>query len=397
MAVVVASDEALEKLRAATNLKLRRLIIDAAATNPPSWVQGGGAIPTAASCGNDLLRRQQQHQRRTSSFFDYAGFLHLPSFVDADTTCRAMKEQMIDLVQKEWHPDKEPLDSFGTDAPQNMARGDYFLESADRVHFFAEPGALSNHGGNNKLKAEYYQNKLSALNKAGHALHLLPNSVFRDYTMSDKLRDTVLSLGWKDPVVPQSMYIFKQAVTGGAVNSHQDSTFLYTGPRQTCLGLWLALDDATLENGCLWVRPCSHHDEGGTRRQYQRNVEHFGTTAIAARRNDLASIVDASQPMFVMKELITDHSTIPWDGGLPGDGSPEALFDAGFLPIECKAGDLLAFSGELDHLSLPNTSQSQRHTFQLHLVEGPSQGVVWSEFNWLQYPAHKSFLRLLGD
>ena len=33
----------------------------------------------------------------------------------------------------------------------------------------------------------------------------------------------------------------------------QDSTFLFTEPHQTCLGLWLALDDATLENGCLWA------------------------------------------------------------------------------------------------------------------------------------------------
>lgn len=38
---------------------------------------------------------------------------------------------------------------------------------------------------------------------------------------------------------------------------HQDNTFLYTDPL-TCIGLWVALEDATLENGCLWVLPKSH-------------------------------------------------------------------------------------------------------------------------------------------
>lgn len=32
---------------------------------------------------------------------------------------------------------------------------------------------------------------------------------------------------------------------------HQDSTFLYTDP-PSCVGLWLALEDATRANGCLW-------------------------------------------------------------------------------------------------------------------------------------------------
>jgi phytanoyl-CoA hydroxylase len=305
-----------------------------------------------------------------------------------------------------------------------VQRGNYFLESADRVHFFAEPETLvsteKSPDDHPQLQPMYQLNKIGALNKAGHALHLLPDSAFQKYTVSSKLLETVKDLGWKDPVVPQSMYIFKQAQIGGAVNSHQDSTFLFTTPRQTCLGLWLALDDATLDNGCLWVRPCSHttdpphsdsvdrpfNDENGavvvhhnvhrTRRHYRRNVEHFGRDSIAARRNDA---INASQPMFTMQHLIADH-TVPWDGGLPGsdkDGdncSMEALLRAGFCPVECQAGDLVLFGGDLDHLSLPNTSTSPRHTFQLHLVEGPSQGIEWSPYNWLQYPQGKPFLRL---
>ena len=67
------------------------------------------------------------------------------------------------------------------------------------------------------------------------------------------------------------------------------------------------------------------------------------------------------------------------------------------MPVECKAGDLLAFPGLLDHLSLPNTSDAPRHTFQLHLVEGPRAGVTWHERNWLQYPTGGPPFHALGN
>jgi phytanoyl-CoA hydroxylase len=67
----------------------------------------------------------------------------------------------------------------------------------------------------------------------------------------------------------------------------------------------------------------------------------------------------------------------------------------GFVPVEVKAGDLVTFCGTLDHLSLPNFSNLQRHTFQLHLVEGPKEGITWSPCNWLQYPPDVPFFRLV--
>ena len=50
---------------------------------------------------------------------------------------------------------------------------------------------------------------------------------------------------------------FQQPGIGGEVVPHQDNSFLYTEPT-TCTGLWLALEDATLINGCLWAIPGSH-------------------------------------------------------------------------------------------------------------------------------------------
>ena len=52
--------------------------------------------------------------------------------------------------------------------------------------------------------------------------------------------------------------------------------------------------------------------------------------------------------------------------------------------------------GEVDHLSFTNRSDASRHTFQLHLIEGPTEGVTWSPRNWLQYPEGQQFPRLGG-
>jgi phytanoyl-CoA hydroxylase len=339
-------------------------------------------------------------------YFQRNGFLLVKQFVSQET-CRAMKNTMADLVLTHWHPNDDPrkMEAFGTDDRQNTARGDYFLDSAENIHFFAEPAALlavepstssATNGSASRLRPEYEGvNKVRALNKAGHALHLPPklydgtNNVFHEYCQSSKVRHLVTDLGWNDPVVPQSMYIFKQAKTGGVVNSHQDSTFLFTTPYQSCLGLWLALDDATLENGCLWVRPKSHREP--VRRQYKRNPLHFGSDRDEDSVDDGGGQGSTATPMFVMEDLC-EHD-VSWDGGVP-EGGVDGLLGAGFVPVECKAGDLVSFCGELDHLSLSNTSDRARHTFQLHLVEGASENVTWCGSNWLQYRSQRPFLRL---
>jgi phytanoyl-CoA hydroxylase len=41
------------------------------------------------------------------------------------------------------------------------------------------------------------------------------------------------------------------------VTPHQDGTFLNNDPLKL-VGYWFPIDDATLENGCLWYVPGSH-------------------------------------------------------------------------------------------------------------------------------------------
>lgn len=314
------------------------------------------------------------------AFFDSQGFLHVRKFCSLEE-CDTLISRMLELIRDDWDPTQANW-TFRTDEKQISAQGkaDYFLDSANKTHFFMEVGAAAKDGS---LKAGL--KKENSLNKVGHGMHV-NERIFREYCDSKKVTELVHALGWKNPVVPQSMYIFKQAKIGGEVTSHQDSTFLYTTPRHTCLGLWLALEDATLANGCLWVRPQSHKES--LRRAFVRNPEYF--------RDDGFANSEASQMIFTDEEG-AQKNPCEWEGKLPEKSWPpphEGLFEAGFIPIECKAGDLVVFPGTLDHLSLPNYSDKHRHTFQLHLIEGPKAGVSWSPTNWLQYPEGATFHEL---
>jgi phytanoyl-CoA hydroxylase len=242
---------------------------------------------------------------------------------------------------------------------------------------------------------------ISFLLQVGHGLHLL-DGVFRSYAQSSKVGQLVKQLGWEAAVLPQSMYIFKPPEIGGDVTPHQDSTFLWTEPRQTCLGLWLALEDADESNSCLWARPGSHLEP--VRRQFARNPAYFEG--------------NYSAPMMVFKSTSTEGQSdeVPVEGAevsaeattgeetnkekgteaeMDGSSATDSnalvssaraqLIAAGFVPRPVRAGDLVVLHGALDHASLPNLSNRSRHTFQLHVVEGPAAGITWSPSNWLQY------------
>eukprot|EP00929_Paragymnodinium_shiwhaense_P034451 TRINITY_DN18745_c0_g1_i1.p1 TRINITY_DN18745_c0_g1~~TRINITY_DN18745_c0_g1_i1.p1 ORF type:complete len:359 (-),score=63.27 TRINITY_DN18745_c0_g1_i1:69-1085(-) len=307
-----------------------------------------------------LTRREQ---------FDRDGFLILRNFATAEE-CAGLQKRMRELIDK-WDPKEHLSPVFRTDDTQSKSQGssDYFLDSADRIHFFLEKDAAGEDGS---LKPDIAKRR--ALNKVGHGLHVA-DDVFMKYSYSDKVKDLVAELGWRDPVLPQSMYIFKQPGIGGEVTSHQDSCFLHTTPRPSCLGLWLAIDDATLENGCLWARAGSHKEP--IRRLFVRNPKYFQDG-------------DRSAPQMTFETLDAQSKAMKWEGKMP-QATVDGLKAEGWTPAPMAAGDLFVIHGELDHLSLANTSQKPRDTYQLHLVEGPSEGITWSARNWLQYPAGKTF------
>lgn len=94
-----------------------------------------------------------------------------------------------------------------------------------------------------------------SINKIGHNLHDL-DTVFQAVSYDMRVSSICKDLGMQRPQCVQSMYIFKQPYIGGEVGAHQDGAFLYTEP-QSVIGYWWALDNCSVQNGCLWVVPGS--------------------------------------------------------------------------------------------------------------------------------------------
>jgi phytanoyl-CoA hydroxylase len=291
------------------------------------------------------------------------GAFRIKAFASRDEIAE-MKSRMSELIEN-WNPEDSLHSVFITTEKQHI-RNSYFLDSAEKISFFLEEGAVDSV----TLLPREDLRKSEIINKVGHALHYM-DPIFMKYSFSKKIVDLVQQLGYKDPVLPQSMYIFKQPKIGGVVTSHQDSTFLHTQPRLSCMGLWLALDPADESNGCLWLRPGSQTEP--LRRRFVRNPTY--------------SQDDPHSHPTKFVSLNDDDSK--WEGAVPTN-----LHEAGFVPLPVEAGDLIGIHGSVDHLSLPNTSSRSRHSYQLHLVEGPENGVFWSPDNWLQYRSGRSFMKL---
>jgi phytanoyl-CoA hydroxylase len=261
--------------------------------------------------------------------YDRDGFLVIKNFTAA-SDCDRLRERALELVAG-FDP-SECVSIFST-REQTRTSDDYFLESGDRVRFFFEEEAFDA-GGRLRRSKEH------SINKIGHALHDL-DPVFNRFSRSEKLAALAADLSYKEPLLIQSMYIFKQPGIGGEVTCHQDATFLYTEPKSVT-GLWFALEDATRDNGCLWAIPGGH--KRGLKSRFVRASE------------------DAAGTRFSV------YDETPW----PLDK---------LVPLEVTKGTLIILDGLLPHLSFANRSERSRHAYTLHLIEAASH---YPLDNWLR-------------
>ena len=262
------------------------------------------------------------------------GFLVLPGFKPPEAIA-ALRERALAIVTE-----RAALDSAAVFSSRERARlaQQALLDSADQVRCFMEEDAVDAQG---KLTVPLDR----AVNKIGHALHDC-DPVFEHFSRDPRLAELARDIGLADTRLMQSMLIFKQPRIGGEVCWHQDASFLATEP-QSVVGFWFALEEATLENGCLWVAPGGHRGPMGVLRE--RYV----------KRDDGALEMQALD-------------STPW----PSGGATRAL--------EVPAGTLVIIDGLLPHASAPNRSAVSRMAYTLHAVDGRT---AYSASNWLQRTA----------
>ena len=129
----------------------------------------------------------------------------------------------------------------------------------------------------------------------------------------------------------QSMLFIKAAGKPGQA-WHQDEAHIPTRDRSLA-AVWIALDDATVDNGCLWVLPGSHRN----------GVIH---------------------PVRAHDDARFDHTPEAHDFGLDREDG---------VPVELAAGSAIVFSGYLLHRSLPNTRRTGlRRSLVYHYMSAES-------------------------
>ncbi|MSP50146.1 MAG: phytanoyl-CoA dioxygenase family protein [Alphaproteobacteria bacterium] len=255
------------------------------------------------------------------------GYLVIRGFAGA-AACDRLVERSYELIDGF---DPATASVFTTDE-QVRTTDDYFLGSGDTIRCFFEAEALDRDG---RLTVP----KRRAVNKIGHALHDL-DPVFAAFSRDVRLEAIAAAIGVGDARLLQSMVILKPPDIGGEVHAHQDATFLYTEP-VSVHGFWFALEDATLDNGCLWALPAGHRL--GLKRRFKRSGREV-----------------------IFEEL--DPTPLP--------EPPE-----GYVPLEAPKGTLVLLDGLLPHWSAANRSPASRVAYSLHVIDGAAR---YPDDNWLR-------------
>ena len=177
------------------------------------------------------------------------GYLVLEKFA-SHADCDALVARAAELVAEFVPPHQKSV--FST-TEQKQTSDAYFLESGDKIRFFFEPDAFDAEG-------TLRQDKMHSINKIGHALHDL-DPVFDAFSRQARLAEIADDVGFADPLLLQSMVIFKPPRIGAATPRHQDAAYWEPAVIHRKASIWVPLQPATPENGCMQFVPRSHQSD----------------------------------------------------------------------------------------------------------------------------------------
>jgi hypothetical protein len=144
--------------------------------------------------------------------------------------------------------------------------------------------------------------------------------VFRRLIEHPRILAVVHSIVGPGAVLFQDMALIKPPLIGSEKPWHQDDAYFSWAPVDRIIGVWIALDEARAENGCMHVIPGGHRAGG---------LRHF-------------------------------HSSLDCEI-MPGRVESRQA-----VPVELAPGGALFFSGLLPHMTPPNRSPLRRRALQFH-------------------------------
>lgn len=158
--------------------------------------------------------------------------------------------------------------------------------------------------------------------RAAHLQHPAFNDLVRDPALLDSVEQII------GPNIRLCLMqgLYKPPHRGAAVTWHQDDRYFQVDIPDAVVSCWFAIDEATIDNGCMWVLP----------RHHRTLMPHVPT--LDKKGYELASVDESTA---VACELPAGH----------------AMFHHGLAP----------------HRSLPNTTDRPRRAVAMHFMSGAAR------------------------
>ncbi|CAH1202130.1 hypothetical protein PAECIP111891_01971 [Paenibacillus allorhizoplanae] len=181
------------------------------------------------------------------------------------------------------------------------------------------------------------------LSEAGKSFNNIPNQInftsglnfirpeLQQFTADDRFVEITTSILGPDIRLYWDQSVYKRPEAKRDFPWHQDNGYAPIEPMHyvTC---WLALEDATLENGCIWIQEGSHHKG-------------------------------------LVAHVKTDIGWLCYYGDVEG------------TPVPLKKGSMVAFHSLLFHRSTPNRSNDTRKAYVIqYAVEGSTDPRTGAEY-----------------
>jgi len=159
--------------------------------------------------------------------------------------------------------------------------------------------------------------------------------IFREIVGPDSpIQQIVSELIQDEALLYQSQALIKPPKIGSTKPWHQDNAYFSVKPLESVCGVWIAVDEATVENGCMHMLK-GEHKSGAYRHEHKRDCE------INVRKLNLKSLV----------------------------------------PVTLKPGSALFFSGMIPHETPPNRSDRRRRALQFHFRGSKSEILPGPEYD----------------
>ena len=164
--------------------------------------------------------------------------------------------------------------------------------------------------------------------RTAHLLHPRFDGLIRD----SRILDVIESIIGPNIRLVHYQGLYKPPQSGGEVGWHQDDYYFRVThqKRDAMVSCWIALDDASVDNGCLWYVPGAHH-------KLFDHVQNWDPEVKKGFYFSIPKLDDALQ--------------------------------ARAVPVELKKGQMVLHHGLTPHRSLKNTSSRPRRALATHFFD----------------------------